>query len=735
MIEVGGVGGFSIEPFVRIDSTGELVTWNGVDRRASLAGGTLPVPSVAWTHPWLELTITALVGGEPGRSAARATYEIRNRSPRPLAGTLYVAIRPFQVNPPWQFLNVAGGYAEIGSIAWDGAAATVNQARALAPSPAPAGFGAASFDGGSIVEYLAKGVLPNEASRRRSVPRRLRGVRVEPRPPARRATDGLDRRPAPPRRAESPARGRDRRAMERHAGRRADRSASLRRRDRADDSEHARIHPRESGRAAIQPGSRAYDRSWIRDGSLTSAALLRFGLTAARPPLHRVVRRLPVPERQGALLRRARSARDRVPENDSHGQLIFLIAEYVAPHRRSGVSLDRCGRTSRARSSYIDELRQQRMTAEYQVSGEARVLRAPPRVDQPRGVLGETDALLLGPALRARGARGCGVARRRSRARRGTGPDRGDPGRATGRISPRPSGWRWRGTGSTTFPVPSSWGISMRPPRRSRSSPSTARPILPEGALERTFEKYWENFVARRDGRIEWDGYTPYELRVVGSFIRLGWAGRAHEALAWFMDHRRPPGWNHWAEVVWKDPRTPKFIGDMPHTWVGSDFLRSVVGFLRVRIEGGRRSGDRGRHSGAVGARGGCGQRTSERTTGRCPTRSATSAGRSGSLSPKGRPSPPAASSSRLPSLHASSSALFRPRSRSSRAARRPSDEQYRRGHAVRPFFRRPSRIRRHRSPPAPPLGERDLQSALRPRREPERAAASPGSTTPSSRS
>jgi hypothetical protein len=28
--------------------------------------------------------------------------------------------------------------------------------------------------------------------------------------------------------------------------------------------------------------------------------------------------------------------------------------------------------------------------------------------------------------------------------------------------------------------------------------------------------------------------------------------------------------------VVHHDPLTPKFIGDMPHTWVGSDFIRSV---------------------------------------------------------------------------------------------------------------------------------------------------------------
>ena len=42
------------------------------------------------------------------------------------------------------------------------------------------------------------------------------------------------------------------------------------------------------------------------------------------------------------------------------------------------------------------------------------------------------------------------------------------------------------------------------------------------------------------------------------------------------MNDRRPSGWNHWAEVVYRDPLNPRFIGDAPHGWVGSDFLRSV---------------------------------------------------------------------------------------------------------------------------------------------------------------
>ena len=101
---------------------------------------------------------------------------------------------------------------------------------------------------------------------------------------------------------------------------------------------------------------------------------------------------------------------------------------------------------------------------------------------------------------------------------------------------------------------------------------------LPSEPLERTFEKYWERFLKRRADRTA-DGadYTPYEWRIVGSFVRLGWRERAGELAAFFLDDRRPAGWGHWAEVVWPRLREPKFIGDMPHGWVAADFLRSFL--------------------------------------------------------------------------------------------------------------------------------------------------------------
>ena len=100
-----------------------------------------------------------------------------------------------------------------------------------------------------------------------------------------------------------------------------------------------------------------------------------------------------------------------------------------------------------------------------------------------------------------------------------------------------------------------------------------------------TFERYWREFVARRDGTREWKDYTPYELRTVGTFVRLGWRERAHEALDFFFKDRQPPAWNQWAEVVSSTPRKPFFVGDLPHAWVESDYVRSALDIFAYQRE------------------------------------------------------------------------------------------------------------------------------------------------------
>ncbi len=59
--------------------------------------------------------------------------------------------------------------------------------------------------------------------------------------------------------------------------------------------------------------------------------------------------------------------------------------------------------------------------------------------------------------------------------------------------------------------------------------------------------------------------------------VRLGQRERANVALDWFLRDRRPTGFRHWAEVVDSTYRKPRFLGDMPHTWCGTDYVRSFV--------------------------------------------------------------------------------------------------------------------------------------------------------------
>ncbi|HEY0592029.1 MAG TPA: coagulation factor 5/8 type domain-containing protein, partial [Thermoanaerobaculia bacterium] len=581
MIEMGGVGGFSIEPFVRVASTGELITWADAERRVSLARGTLPIPSVTWTHPWLEMTITALAGGEPGRSAARATYEIRNRSPRPLDGMLYVAMRPFQVNPPWQFLNVQGGFAEVASITWDGTAARVNRGRTLTPSPPPAQFGATRFDGGSIVDFIAKGTLPapiavEDPFRAASgafawtfalAPGERRVVQVDvPLHPG---------APAAPSAAD---------LEERWAGllgdTRIDLPPAAGEIERTIDSILAYILVNQDG-AAIQPGSRAYDRSWIRDGSLTASAMLRFGLTG---PVRRFIEwyaPFQYPDGKVPCCVGKRGA-DPVPEHDSHGQLIFAIAEYVRHTKDLDFARAMWPHVAAA-VRYIDTLRQQRMTTEYETAEKRAFFGLMPESishegysakpmhsywDQLFGLKGLEDASWLARQI---GADHDAIDAIRDSFRRDLAASI-RLAMAMHDIDYIPGSVELGDFDATSTTI--------------ALEPVDARDVFPDEALERTFEKYWKNFTDRRDGHAAWENYTPYELRTVGSLLRLGHPDRAHEALAWFMGHRRPAAWNHWAEVVWNDPEAPKFIGDMPHTWVGSDFLRSIVDFFAYESNG-----------------------------------------------------------------------------------------------------------------------------------------------------
>jgi hypothetical protein len=107
---------------------------------------------------------------------------------------------------------------------------------------------------------------------------------------------------------------------------------------------------------------------------------------------------------------------------------------------------------------------------------------------------------------------------------------------------------------------------------------------LPRDALEATFREYLAGFRRRRAGEIDWANYTPYEIRIVGALVQLGWRDEAHELLDFFLGDRRPLAWNQWPEIAWRAPQSPGHIGDVPHAWIGAEYvlvLRSMLAFER----------------------------------------------------------------------------------------------------------------------------------------------------------
>ena len=67
--------------------------------------------------------------------------------------------------------------------------------------------------------------------------------------------------------------------------------------------------------------------------------------------------------------------------------------------------------------------------------------------------------------------------------------------------------------------------------------------------------------------------------------MRLGRREAALELLRFFLSDRRPPAWNQWPEIAWRDRRAPAHLGDLPHTWVGAEYvlaLRSLFAYERL---------------------------------------------------------------------------------------------------------------------------------------------------------
>ena len=578
-LEIGPQGA-SVEPFLVTDEG--FLTWADVDMGQSLLDGYLPVPSVTWRNGELELRVTAFASGNRAQSQVLTRYTVENHADKPRTVTLALAVRPFQVNPPTQFLNAPGGVAPIRELHWDKQALGINGLRKIFPLRPPQKIVAADFDAGDIAELLnakpitpAKDVrdpeglasamllyrlkLPAHGSRTVAIAVPLTGTPVLPK------KDPI----AWLNREQEKTADSWRRKLNLVSLRLPAQGQVL-----ADTMRTALAHILVNRAGPIlQPGSRAYARSWIRDGAMMSDALLRLGHADVAREYAEWFAPHQFSNGKVPCCVDARGA-DPVAENDSQGELIHLIAQiYRYGHDRAW--LRRMWPRVAAAVSYMDALSATQRTILNQTP-ERRAFFGlmPPSIshegysDRPAysywddfwSLAGYAGALEVAGTLRRGDTRT--LAARHEQFRSDL--------HASLRASIEQHGIDY---------IPASADRGDFDPTATTVALSVAgeQAELPQRELQQTFERYWKEFEQRRNGERQWNDYTPYELRAVGAFVRLGWRERAQQLLDFFYADRRPQGWNQWAEVVGRDERQPRFLGDMPHAWIASDFIQSAL--------------------------------------------------------------------------------------------------------------------------------------------------------------
>jgi hypothetical protein len=380
------------------------------------------------------LTTTAFAAADP---AARARYRVGNDGPATKRVRLYVALRPFQVTPPWQAFQGLGGAASIRTLAWRDGAVEVDGGSRVVPLTTPAGFGAAAFEQGGALRYLVRGELPPRTEVADAFGHASGALcwDLELAPGA--ARDVHVAVPFAERLALGPVAG-----AQTHA-------ASIRTLEEATqhwDRKLGCVRIRLAAGAAacidtlrtatghilvnrdgpaLQPGPRRYTRSWIRDAATMSAALLRMGCADEvrdfldwYAPHQAADGNVPCAvDRKGP---------DWLPEHDSHGQLLFTLAEYFRFTEDLAFAA-RLWPAALGGGQVFGGASRAPLRARVSHAREARLLRDPSGVGQPRGLSRAARPRLLGRLL--------GAPRPGRRGRTGARPRRGRRGRADRRAA------------------------------------------------------------------------------------------------------------------------------------------------------------------------------------------------------------------------------------------------------------------------------------------------------------
>ena len=572
MVEVDEAG-FSLEPFLLIGS--RLISWAQAEISLSLAEDGAPLPVVTWQADGVKLAIVPWVDGAGDGLVLRTTYQVENHSGHEVR--LAVAVRPFQVNPPWQAFRNLGGRSPLQRITCTTEGMSVDR-RQVKTNFRPDAYGAAAFEEGGVMEFLARGEVPTRdavndesglasAAMAWNIPPGDAPFRVTVSVPffenaAEPAEDGLPQAIARWREILAP--------VEWQAPSTARRAIACFR----TAASHILIN---RDGPAIQPGPRRYTRSWVRDCVIMGAAMAK----AECPHVLRDFLRWYVQfQREDGYVPCVvdRDGVDWLVEHDSHGQFIWGIREVFQNDKDLDFAKSMWLPVSRA-ADYLQQLRAQRMTPEYtscygllpESASHEGYLAHPVHSywDDFWGIRGLEAAAQIASAL--------GHEDQSARWQNEARAFLSDVLRSIDQVIKErkidyiPGSVEW----ADFDPTATSNAIAQL----------DFADDLPAGPLHQMLDTYLEGFRKKRRGEIPWLNYTAYEIRIIGAFVRIGKREEAHELLDFFLSDCRPIEWNQWPEITWRDPRSPGHLGDVPHTWIAAEYMLALASMVASERE------------------------------------------------------------------------------------------------------------------------------------------------------
>lgn len=570
---------FSISPFLYVN--GRLITREDADVVQTLHDGHIPVPSVTWSADDVSLRVTAFGAGPVGRTTTYVVYALHNPGAEAVRGTLFLAARPFEVNPPWQW----GGFTRMHHVRRAEDRVHVNEFTLIPVTP-PDGFGATGAPEGDVLSYLQRGALPPHSEFHDPRGTATAAFRYDfDLPPNGTITEIL----AVPLHADSEVA----RAGEGRTAREAVRDL-FRETVRHWESRMPRLrfelpdrHLDDSVRAglahifinrdgpAIQPGSRGYEAAWMRDGALISTALLQMGYTnEVREFLEWYEEYQYEDGRIPAIVIISRNEVNPVLELDSQGQWVSTVMEY---YRYTG---DRDFLEARWASvvkalEYLTNARKEEAEALKGLHDAHRYAGLLPKSVSHEGYYPEPGNHSYWDNFWAIKGWGDGAAMARVL------------GHADWEARFLREQESLREALLASIAVAQEWHgidyIAGCAELGDFDPASTAIAIvacdelehLPQPALDNTFDRYHAGLLRRREPG--WRGsFSPYEIRIAQAFRMMGDIDRAMDVLEYMMEVQRPSGWRQWPEAVYFPEDQGGFIGDMPHSWVAAGLISAL---------------------------------------------------------------------------------------------------------------------------------------------------------------